>query len=296
VSIGLPQSGDAAMALKRILFGSAAIAGGLLALSGQSSAQLLNAGTFKNLTNEQTGPTTVSPTGAFFNAQAGFTNPGDYASASLTVNGGTPQDLPAINSTNFEIGLGFPDQAAMDAAFPFGTYVIALTAGTQPAISETLNYTADAYTSDTPKLDAASFNVLQGLRTSLSSLTLNFNPVTPSGLATSAFTFFSIGGSSQGCGFLTPSATSCTIDPQALSPDTTHSWELDFSDRIETTVDGVLTFTDFDVRTDGSFTTAAATPEPSTWAMMLVGFVGIGYLGRRRMRVAALARGPIATP
>jgi hypothetical protein len=45
------------MALKRILFGSAAIAGGLLALSGQSSAQLLNAGTFKNLTNEQTGPT-----------------------------------------------------------------------------------------------------------------------------------------------------------------------------------------------------------------------------------------------
>jgi hypothetical protein len=88
---------------------------------------------------------------------------------------------------------------------------------------------------------------------------------------------------------LSPSATSCTIDPQALSTNTTYSWELDFSDRVETTVDGVLTFTDFDVRTDGSFTTAAAaTPEPSTWAMMLLGFVGIGYLGRRRMR--ALAR------
>ena len=271
-------------------------AGGLLAVSGQSSAQLQQAGTFKNLTNEQTSPTTVSPTGAFFDALAGFSNPGDYSSASLTVNGGTPQDLPATNSTNFGIGPGFPNQAAMDAAFPFGTYVIALTAGTQPAISETLNYTADAYTSDTPKLDAASFNALQGLSTSLSSLTLNFNPFTPSGLATSAFTFFSIGGTSQGCGFLSPSATSCTIDPQALSPETTYSWELDFSDRIETNVDGVLTFTDFDVRTDGSFTTATATPEQSTWAMMLVGFVGIGYLGRRRMRVAALARGSIATP
>jgi|ERR1700733_1745380 hypothetical protein len=285
------------MALKKILFGSAAIAAGLLALSGQASAQLTQAGTFKNLTNEQTGPTNVSPTDPFFNAFANFTNPGDYSSATLTVNGGTPQDLPLTSPTSFGIGPGFPDQAAMDAAYPFGTYVLALTAGTQPAISETLNYTADAYTSDTPKLEAASFDALQGLSTSLSSLTLNFNSFTPSGLATSGFTFFSIGGTSQGCGFASPSTTSCTIDPQALSPGTTYSWELDFSDRVETTVDGVLTGTDFDVRTDGSFTTAAAaTPEPSTWAMMLLGFVGVGYLGRRRMRVAALARGPIATP
>ena len=281
------------MPLNRILFGSAAIVSGLLALSSQASAQLQDAGTFKNLTNEQTGPTTVTPTGAFFNALAVFTNPGDYSSASLTVNGGTPQDLPPTTSTNFGIGPSFPNQAAMDAAYPFGTYVIALTAGMQPAISETLNYTADAYTSDTPQLDAASFDALQGLSTGLSSLTLNFNSFAPSALATASFTFFSIGNSSQGCGFLSPSATSCAIDPAALSPDTTYSWELDFSDRVETNVNGVLTFTDFDVRTDGSFTTAAAaaTPEPSTWAMMLLGFVGIGYLGRQRMRAAALVRG-----
>jgi hypothetical protein len=279
------------MTLTRILFGSAAIVGGLLAVSGQASAQLQQAGTFKNLTNEQTGPTTVTSTGAFFNALADFTNPGDYSSASLTVNGGTPQDLPLSSPTGFGIGPSFPDQASMDAAYPFGTYVIALTGGAQPAISETITYSADAYTSDTPQLAAASFNALQGLSTALSSLTLNFNSFTPSDLTTTPFTFFSIGNSSQGCDFLSPSATSCTIDPQALSPNTTYSWELDFSDRVETTVDGVLTFTDFDVRTDGSFTTATATPEPSTWAMMLLGFVGIGYLGRRRMRVAALARG-----
>jgi hypothetical protein len=280
------------MALNRILLGSAAIVSGLLALSSQASAQLLQAGTFKNLTHEQTGPTTVTSTGAFFNAFADFTNPGDYSSASLSVNGGAPQDLPLTTPTNFGIGPSFPDQAAMDAAYPFGMYVIALTAGTQPATSETLTYTADAYTSDTPQLAAASFNALEGLSTALSSLTLNFNSFTPSDLTTAPFTFFSIGSSSQGCGFLSPSATSCTIDPQALSPNTTYSWELDFSDRVETTVDGVLTFTDFDVRTDGSFTTAAAaTPEPSTWAMMLLGFVGVGYLGRKRMRAATLVRG-----
>jgi hypothetical protein len=279
------------MTLSRILFGSAAIVSGLVALSSQASAQLLDAGTFKNLTNAQTGPTTVAPTGAFFNALADFTNPGDYSSASLTVNGGTPQDLPLTIPTNFGIGPSFPDQASMDAAYPFGTYVIALTAGAQPAISETLTYTADAYTSDTPQLTAASFNALQGLSTALGSLTLNFNSFTPSPLTTSPFTFFSIFGSSQGCGFLSPSATSCAIDPAALSPDTTYSWELDFSDRVETDVNGVSTFTDFDVRTDGSFTTAAATPEASTWAMMLLGFLGVGYFGRLRMRAAASARG-----
>jgi hypothetical protein len=29
-------------------------------------------------------------------------------------------------------------------------------------------------------------------------------------------------------------------------------------------------------------TTAAAVPEPSTWAMMLIGFVGIGFTAYRR--------------
>ena len=43
---------------------------------------------------------------------------------------------------------------------------------------------------------------------------------------------------------------------------------------------GVLTYTDFDVRTDGSFTTAV--PEPSTWAMALAGLAGLGFAARRR--------------
>jgi hypothetical protein len=33
--------------------------------------------------------------------------------------------------------------------------------------------------------------------------------------------------------------------------------------------------------------TAAATPEPSTWAMMLLGFAGLGFAGYRRTRKAA---------
>jgi hypothetical protein len=36
---------------------------------------------------------------------------------------------------------------------------------------------------------------------------------------------------------------------------------------------------------------ALPTPEPSTWAMMIMGFVGLGYMGRRRL----LAKRAVAT-
>jgi hypothetical protein len=37
-------------------------------------------------------------------------------------------------------------------------------------------------------------------------------------------------------------------------------------------------------RSAGQFTVTAAVPEPSTWAMMLLGFVGVGFVGYRRQR------------
>jgi PEP-CTERM motif len=38
----------------------------------------------------------------------------------------------------------------------------------------------------------------------------------------------------------------------------------------------------YDTHTDGSFSTAGAVPEPSTWAMLLLGFVWLGVMIRRR--------------
>jgi PEP-CTERM motif len=39
-----------------------------------------------------------------------------------------------------------------------------------------------------------------------------------------------------------------------------------------------------DIGTDGKFTLAvnSAIPEPSTWAMMLLGFAGLGFAGYRQ--------------
>jgi hypothetical protein len=36
------------------------------------------------------------------------------------------------------------------------------------------------------------------------------------------------------------------------------------------------------------FVATAAVPEPSTWAMMLLGFAGVGFVAFRRKRKAAL--------
>jgi PEP-CTERM motif len=38
-----------------------------------------------------------------------------------------------------------------------------------------------------------------------------------------------------------------------------------------------------------------AVPEPSTWAMMLVGFAGLGFVGYRRRAAAILRSGLVAT-
>ena len=42
------------------------------------------------------------------------------------------------------------------------------------------------------------------------------------------------------------------------------------------------------VQVDGS-TAVSAVPEPSTWAMMILGFAGVGFMSYRRRKVAALA-------
>jgi hypothetical protein len=41
--------------------------------------------------------------------------------------------------------------------------------------------------------------------------------------------------------------------------------------------------------TTGALTVSAGVPEPSTWAMMLLGFAGLGYLGYRKARSTALS-------
>ena len=38
----------------------------------------------------------------------------------------------------------------------------------------------------------------------------------------------------------------------------------------------------------GTFALASAVPEPSTWAMMIIGFCGVGFMAYRRKQAAPL--------
>jgi hypothetical protein len=60
------------------------------------------------------------------------------------------------------------------------------------------------------------------------------------------------------------------------------SFKLDIHDVLLTTT--LFNRTDIDPLT-GTLTMTAAVPEPSTWAMMILGFVGVGFLAHRRRRM-----------
>jgi hypothetical protein len=263
----------------------------VIASCAASDAQALDASVDKQLAYEQTTSGAPSAYGALIDGDGSFVGPYDFTT--LTYPPGTIIPVFTFPGGFDFSGSAFPNQAALDAAFPAGdyTYTISSTVGPPPAPeSVTMSYLADAFTADIPQLTAASFDALQGLSVNGGPLTLEFNSFTPNPSSTpgESETIFTVSGSGfhNGCGG-SPDLTSCTIFPNELLPGHTYGWQLDFSSPIVFDKDlvsrGVL---NFDVITDGSFTTAAA-PEMSTWAMMVVGFAGMGLAGYRASRKRA---------
>jgi hypothetical protein len=184
----------------------------------------------------------------------------------------------------------------LQSDFPAGDYTFDLTGGTMGPTEFVINYAGNAY-SNTPELTAASFNALQGLNAA-DPITVDFNTmdVSPNATLGANNIFFSIVNSSSSTVFnetLLTTDTSVTIPGGTLAAGQSYSFDLLFDDRITSSTDsGVLLTQFYDTHTDGSFSTAAgAVPEPSTWAMLLIGFIGVGVMVRRRPpAVTALAR------
>jgi hypothetical protein len=186
----------------------------------------------------------------------------------------------------------------LQSDFPNGDYTFDLTGGTMGPTEFVINYAGNGY-SYTPELTAASFSALQGLNAA-DSITLDFNAmdVSPNATPGANNIFFSIVNSSNSTVFnetLLTTDTSVTIPRGTLSAGQSYSFDLLFDDRITDSTEGFLKTQFYDTHTGGSFSTAAgAVPEPSTWAMMLIGFGGLGLVvarrGRKQVVTATVAR------
>ena len=272
--------------IKQISFSSVAIV--FLTMPSLEGAGIGLVDIFKNISYTQSsGAAPTSPTGFFADVELTSVNPGDFNNVSVTYPGpGSPLSLPQVSPTFFSSGPGFATQAAMNAAIPFGAYQYTAT-NTGVSMTATLNYTTDAFTSAVPALSSATFSALQGLNPS-TALTVGFNSFTPNAAASEGFTFFSIFNSSGTVftdGFLAPGTTSLVLPAGTLAADTTYTFELDFSDRINgADANGIPTLVGSDVRTDGTFTTGSAvvaTPEPGTLLLVGGGLLALGVMRKR---------------
>jgi hypothetical protein len=202
-------------------------------------------------------------------------NPGDVDSVTVAYPGpGSPVTLPG---PGFVTSQYFLTQADMDAAYPLGTYTfLANNSVTLASETDVLNYAQDAYPLDIPALDPATFLALEGMNPSLP-FTVDFNSFTQSPNANAGGgTYFVVTGGMSPFWSYTPD--SAVIPANTLAFGATYYWGLGFDDQITSTdpSTGAPTLIVEDLETFGTFTTAAAAPEPST--LILAGIASLGCL------------------
>jgi PEP-CTERM motif len=158
-------------------------------------------------------------------------------------------------------------------------------------------YAGDAY-SNTPYI--TNFTALEQMDAN-TPFTVDFDTYVPGGNANQSLLFFSISdlsGTVFSTGGLPDTTTSVVIPAGTLVAGEQYTFDLLFSNRINGSTavagEGVhesIETTQFcDTHTDGAFSTAPGTvPEPSTWAMLLIGFAGLGLAGYRSARKTSVA-------
>jgi len=259
-------------------------------VGGEARAQISFVNLFRNVANIQTGNgNTVSPNGAFFSAELFSVGAGDFSGGSLTPGAGSSVPLTLTSPTTLLYQTGsIPTQAAMDAAFPAGTYKFDVTGGTMGPASATIDYTADFFPLSLPFLDGTNFSDLQGMN-SAAPFAFDFSPFVPGGGANESFIFFTLFDLNTlsfvfDAGFLPATTAGLVLPGGTLQPGHDYSYELDFSNRVLVPSPGAVFQGQlgFDSRTSGRFSTTAV-PEPGIAIIGLgLGVSSAALLRRRR--------------
>ncbi len=159
--------------MKTVRFAVVCLIGGL---SGAAQAGLVTVDLGKALQQTQVSSGgAMANTNDYFAARAFYQNTGDFNNATLTYPGpaspaamsdvpGTYTFLNGATAAGYYItqSPSYSTQAALDSAYPFGSYTYGLTGGTGGPAASTINYSSNLYTANAPTLTAASFTGLQG--------------------------------------------------------------------------------------------------------------------------------------
>ena len=230
---------------------------------------------------------TFAPSGAFDGGSVSF--PGPASPQSFNISG----LLDCCGNYGVGYGTGYLAPAVLNANYPTGiTYTLTATnSGTLASESVQIPFLNPLYPSVIPELTAASFNALQNLNPS-AAITIDFNssPVNPD--ATFGQVFFTITDVTTNTTVvndagLPSSTTSVTVGAGTFAAGDSYGFELIFDNGVQGAYGDVATTARSGLRTFGLFTVAV--PEPSTWAMMLLGFAGLGAAGHRRAQRARAA-------
>jgi hypothetical protein len=273
------------LVLSLIVFGF--LMGGFLSRASASSITFYSV--FKDILYEQTSnvqPT--SPSGYFVNGNL-FSSTTDLL-AGGSVDSTFPLTAASYPSSSLGWDAGFyPSLSAMNTAFPEGsTHTFSVNTNDEGTLMDSVTLPASSlFTANVPYL--TNFSGLEGMNTA-QPFTVTFPSTSPVGASNDSHIYFTIFSGISSLG-LPNSATSFTIPAGTLLPNTTYTYELDYSNRLDTPATGGFSpgtgSAAYDVRTDGTFTTAAI-PEPSSLTLFGIALASLGgYAWRSRKRARA---------
>jgi hypothetical protein len=294
----IADSGETMRTIRGFFQVAGLVAAGLVGLVSAASAQVHDADVGINQSYQQTSDSSADLQQADFSARAFYFGATDYtAPGTLTIPG--PDTRPLIDQGYSTPELGYQQTfingatslTDAQAIYQTGAYAFDLPAGAQPQASFSINYTGNAF----PNVPlVTNLSTLQSVNAA-DSVTFDLNGMTASPNATDSFIFFFVYNSTTNAlayssGTLPDTATDIVVPGGVLAAGQGYYFNLLYSDRIVSTDD--ITLTQFyDIDTAGNFATTAGTvPEASTWAMMLLGFAALGFLGYRNSRKATSIR------